>query len=341
MSASGALSLSKSTLGRVNRAGITDLAASLAYYSALSIFPTVAALVALLGLFGSESTARTLIQVVSQVGPGSAVDALRGPINGLVRSNGQAGVAAAIAFAAALWASSGYVGGFIRAANSIHEVEESRSMVKVRALQVGLAFLSVGLLALMLVAIGLSGPLLHSAAGTLGFGPTDETIFEVIRWPLLALAGAAAIATLSRHGPDLDPRPWRAVIAGTGLALGVWLLASGAFALYVATLGSYEATYATLAGAIVFLIWLWISNLALLAGVALNAELHAKVARERVARSILPAECQGSSAPASGGDAQGSSQSSPAWSSRSQSDSSERRAPVGRASSPAPPTPTS
>lgn len=281
--------LARSTFSRANGAGITDLAGFLAYYSALAIFPTIAVLVALLGLFGSEDTAQTLINAVSQLGPGSAVDALKGPINGLVRSNGQAGVAALVAFGIALWASSGYVGGFIRAANTIHGVEETRSIVRVRALQLGLALLGVALMALMLAVIALSGPLLHSAASALGFGPTDETIFEVVRWPLLALAAAGAIAVLARLGPDLDPRPWRAVFAGTSLSFALWLLASGAFALYVVTLGSYEATYATLAGAIVFLIWLWISNLALLAGVALNAELALREPTGRSTEARAPA----------------------------------------------------
>ena len=281
--------LARSTFERANGAGFADLAASLAYYSALSIFPTIAALVALLGLFGSEGTAQTLLHAATQVGPSSTADALRPAINGLVRSHGEAGVAAVIAFAAALWASSGYVGGFIRAANTIHGVKERRSTVKVRALQVGLALASVAILALMMVVVGLSGPLLDSAASSLGIGSTGRTVFEIVRWPFLALAGATAIAILSRHGPDLDPRPWRAVIAGTAFALLVWLLASGAFALYVATFASYEATYATLAGAIVFLIWLWISNLALLAGVALNAELALRIPDERPSDTRGPA----------------------------------------------------
>jgi membrane protein len=270
--------LVRGTFSRLDGASVTDLGAFLAYYSALSIFPMIAALVALLGLIGGEGTAQTLIDAVSSIAPQSAVDALRGPIHGLVSSNGQASVAALIAFVAALWAASGYVGGFVRAANAIHGVDESRPLVKLRAVQLGLTLVSLAFLALMLVAIGLSGPVLHSAAGSLGFGSTDETIFEVIRWPLLALAGASVIAVLARYGPDLDPRPWSAVVTGMALSLFIWILASAAFALFVATLGSYQATYATLAGAIVFLIWLWISNVALLAGVALNAELAAREA---------------------------------------------------------------
>jgi membrane protein len=265
--------LPRDVFSRLDRAGVTDLAGFLAYYSALSIFPTIAALVALLGLVGNQGTAKTLIDAVSSIAPQSAVNALSGPIHGLVSSNGEASVAAAIAFVAALWAASGYVGGFVRAANAIHGVEESRPIVRRRAILLGLTLGCVGLLALMLLAIGLSGPLLDSAARSLGLGSTAKTVFEIARWPLLAAAGTAAIAILARYGPDLDPRPWGAVVAGTALSLAIWILASLAFALYVATLGSYQATYASLAGAIVFLIWLWISNLALLAGIALNAEL--------------------------------------------------------------------
>jgi membrane protein len=265
--------LLRSIIGRANDAGFTDLAAYLAYYSALSIFPTIAVLVALLGLFGDQETARTLIHAFESIAPASAVHALRGPIHGLVSSHGEAGVAAVLAFAVALWASSGYVGGFIRAANALHGVAEERPVVRLRAVQLGLTLTSVGIVALMLIALALSGPVLDATAGSLGVGSTATTVFNVARWPLLALAGAAAIAILARYAPDLDPRPWGAVIGGTLLSLSVWILASAAFGLYVATLGSYEATYASLAGAIVFLIWLWISNIALLLGVALNAEL--------------------------------------------------------------------
>ena len=281
--------LLRSTFGRANDASFTDLAAFLAYYSALSIFPTIAVLVALLGLLGDQGTARTLIHAFEAIAPASAVHALRGPIHGLVNSHGQAGVAAVIAFAVALWASSSYVGGFIRAANAIHGVAEARPTVRLRAVQLGLTLVSVGLVALMLVALALSGPLLDSVAGSLGLGSTATTVFNVVRWPLLALAGATAIAILARYGPDLDPRPWGAVIGGTLLSLAIWILASAAFGLYVATLGSYEATYASLAGAIVFLVWLWISNIALLVGVALNAELALRRGSGRTATDRGPA----------------------------------------------------
>jgi membrane protein len=280
--------LARDTFSRLDRAGVTDLAGYLAYYSALAIFPTIAVLVALVGLVGDQGTARTLIDAVASIGPQSAVQALSGPIHGLFKSNGEASAAAVIAFIGAVWAASGYVGGFVRAANAIHGVREGRPIVRRRAVLLGLTLSSIGLLALMLVALGLSGPLLDSAAGSLGLGSVAETAFEIARWPLLALAGAAAIAILARYGPDLDPRPWSAVVAGTGLSLAIWIVASLAFALYVATLGSYQATYASLAGAIVFLIWLWISNLALLAGVALNAELALRRPERRPAASRGP-----------------------------------------------------
>jgi membrane protein len=265
--------LARRTVSRALDAGFTDLAAALAYYAALAILPMVAALVALLGLFGNEGTSRVLLDAIGTLGPQSAVHTLKGPIEGLVRSNGTAGIAAIIGLAAALWAASGYVGGFIAAANRIHEVKENRSIVRRRALQLRLTGCGLLIVALVLVMLGLSGPLLDSASRSLGLGSTGASIFSIARWPLLVLAGAGSIAILARYAPALDPRPWRAILAGTALSTFVWLIVSAGFALYVATLGSYEATYATLAGPIVFLVWLWISNLALLLGVALNATL--------------------------------------------------------------------
>jgi len=265
--------LLRRTVGRAVDAGFTDLAAALAYYAALSILPLVAALVALLGLVGNTETSRVLLDAIGSIGPQSVVHTLRAPIQGLVRSNGTAGVAAIIGLAAAIWAASSYVGGFIAATNRIHGVEETRSIVKRRALQLSLTACGLTIMAIILVALGLSGPLLDSASRSLGLGSTGASVFSVARWPVLGLAGAASIAILARYAPALDPRPWGAIVAGTALSTLLWLLASAGFALYVATLGSYQATYATLAGPIVFLVWLWISNLALLLGVALNATL--------------------------------------------------------------------
>jgi len=254
-------------------AQITDGAAALAYYSVLCIFPMIALLVSLLGLIGSAGTARTLLDAVGTIGPPSAVHTLRGPIQNLVDSNGAAGVAALIAFAAALWAASGYVGGFVRAANRIHGVEESRPPVALRVRQLRLTLLGVGLIAGMLAAIALSGPLLDGAARSLGLGSTAKTTFSVARWPLLGLAGATAIAVMARSGPNVDSLRWQDVLPGTTFSVLAWLVASGLFALYVASLGSYGATYASLAGPIVLLVWLWLSNLALLAGVAIDATM--------------------------------------------------------------------
>ncbi len=270
---SGPVPVAKRAAGRALDAGITELAAALAYYGALSILPMVAALVAMLGLFGNEGTSHVLLDAIDSIGPKSAVHTLKGPIDGLVKANGTAGVAALIGFAGALWAASGYVGGFMSAANRIHGVEETRSQVRRRAVQLSLTLTSLGIMTLMLVAVALSGPILDSASRSLGLGSTGASVFATARWPLLGLAGAIAIALLARHAPALDPRPWGAIVAGTALSTVLWLIASGAFALYVATLGSYQATYATLAGPIVFLVWLWISNISLLAGIALNATL--------------------------------------------------------------------
>jgi membrane protein len=256
-------------------AQVTDLAAALAYYAVLCIFPTIALLVSLLGLIGSSGTAQTLLDGVGAIGPESAVKTLRGPIENLVNSNGAAGITALIAFLLALWAASGYVGGFIRGANRILGVEETRSTVALRAVQVRLTLIAIGMIAGILAALALSGPLLDGAASSLGVGETAKTVFAIARWPLIALTAAAAIAILSREGPNVDnpPLPWRSVLPGTALSLLIWLAGSSLFALYVATLGSYGSTYAGLAGPVVLLVWLWLSNVALLVGVAMQAAI--------------------------------------------------------------------
>jgi membrane protein len=264
----------KRTVREFRDDNLTDWAAALTYYSVLSIFPGLAALVAILGLVGSQGTIDSLLEIIGEVGPASAVETFRGPVETVVNSNAGAGIALALSLALALWTASGYVGAFIRASNSIYEVEEGRPFWKLRPLQVTVTLAMVLLLALVLVAIVLTGPLADAVGDVLGISGALVTAWQLAKWPLLAFVVVTMLALLYYAAPNVKQPSFRWLTPGSGLAIVIWILASLGFALYVANFGSYDKTYGSLGGAVVFLIWLWLSNVAVLAGAELNAEIE-------------------------------------------------------------------
>jgi membrane protein len=263
----------KRTVTEFSEDNLTDSAAALTYYAVLSIFPALLAMVSIVGLVGDPQTiTRTLTDVVSSIGPASATQALQGPIEGLTKSSGTAGVLLIVGIVAALWTASGYVGAFMRASNVIYEVEEGRTFIKLRPLQMLVTLVLVILLALVLVALVLTGPIAGAVGSAVGVGGTAVTAWNIAKWPVLFLVVVVMIALLYYASPNAKLGGLRSIFPGAALAVVVWLLASAAFAFYVANFGSYNKTYGTLGGIICFLVWLWITNLAILLGAELNAE---------------------------------------------------------------------
>jgi membrane protein len=252
---------------------LTDRAAALTYYAVLSIFPALIALVSIVGLvFDPARITKALTDVVSSIGPASAVETFKGPIETLTQSSGTAGIMLIVGIAAALWTASGYVGAFMRASNVIYEVEEGRSIVKLRPLQMLVTLLLVLLLALVLMAIVLTGPLADAVGSAVGLGSAAVTAWDIAKWPVLLAVVVVMIALLYYASPNAKLRGFKWVTPGSVLAIVVWLVASAGFAFYVANFGSYSKTYGALGGVIVFLVWLWLTNVAILLGAELNAE---------------------------------------------------------------------
>ena len=263
----------KRTITEFSEDNLTDYAAGLTYYAVLSIFPALLALVSIVGLIGDPQTITTaLTDLVSSIGPASAVDTFKGPIEGVTSSKGAAGMLLIVGIAGALWTASGYVGAFMRASNVIYEVEEGRSFIKLRPLQMLVTLILVLLLALVLVALVLTGPVAEQVGSAIGMGGTAVTIWNIAKWPVLLVMVMVMIALLHYSAPNVKLRGFKWVTPGSVLAIVVWLVASAAFAFYVANFGSYNKTYGALGGAIVFLVWLWITNVAILLGAELNAE---------------------------------------------------------------------
>jgi membrane protein len=263
----------KRTLTEFKEDELIDRAAALTYYAVLSIFPALIALVSMVGIVGDpKAVTDALTDVVSQIGPASAVDTFKGPIDELTRNSGAAGILLIVGIASALWTASGYVGAFMRAANRIYEVEEGRSFIKLRPLQMLVTLVLVLLLALVLVALVLTGPLAKAVGSAIGLSDGAVLAWDIAKWPVLLAAVVVMIALLYFAAPNAKLGGFKTIMPGAVFALVVWLIASVAFAFYVANFGSYNKTYGALGGVVIFLVWLWITNLAILFGAELNAE---------------------------------------------------------------------
>jgi membrane protein len=263
----------KRTVAEFRDDNLGDWAAALTYYGLLSLFPMLIALVSIVGLFADPaSTTRTVTDIVTRIGPESGADTFAGPIQSITANRGSAGILFVVGLAAALWSASGYVGAFIRASNVIYETDEGRPFWKLRPLQVAVTVVMVILVAAVLVALVLTGPIVRAVADPLGVGDSAITIWKFAKWPILAVVFVAMIDLLYYASPNAKLRGFVWLTPGAVLALALWAVASAGFALFVANFGSYDKTYGTLGGVIVLLIWMWITNVAILLGHELNAE---------------------------------------------------------------------
>jgi membrane protein len=252
----------------------TDLAAALTYYAVLSIFPALVVVMSLLGVFGQgRRTSDAILDIVEDVAPGSAVQTLRPTIEQLVNAP-SAGIALVIGILGALWSASGYIGAFGRAMNRIYEVDEGRPFWKLRPQQLLLTAGGLVIVAAVAFMLAVSGPLAQSIGNVLGLGDTALAVWTIGRWPVVLFLVALGVAVLYYAGPNVVQPKFRWISVGAVIAIVTWIVASLLFGLYVANFASYNKTYGALAGVIVFLLWLWITNLALLFGAEVDSELE-------------------------------------------------------------------
>jgi membrane protein len=263
----------KRTVSEFSEDNLTDWAASLTYYGLLALFPALIALVGLLGLVGNpHSTTQTITQIVTKIGPASAAQTFAGPIKSITSHKSTAGIMGIAGIVVALWSASSYVGAFMRASNVIYETPEGRPIWKLRPLQILVTLIMVVLLALVALAVILTGPIVTAVAAPLGVGSTAVDIWDIAKWPVLLLVVVAMFAILFRAAPNVRLAGFKWVMPGAVFAVIVWLVASALFAFYVANFGSYDKTYGTLAGVVIFLVWMWLTNTALLLGMEFSAE---------------------------------------------------------------------
>ncbi len=263
----------KRTVAEFQDDNLTDWAAALTYYGLLSLFPMLIALVSIVGLFADpRSTTHTVTQIVTGIGPQSGAQTFAGPIHSITANRSSAGVLFVIGLAASLWSASGYIGTFIRASNVIYEVEEGRSFWTRRPLQLAVTLAMVVMVAAVLLALLLTGPVVRAVADPIGVGNTAVTVWNYAKWPVLVAVFILMIDLLYYASPNVKLRGFAWVTPGAVLALVLWGIVSVGFAVFVANFGSYDKTYGTLGGVVVLLIWMWITNVAILLGHELNAE---------------------------------------------------------------------
>jgi membrane protein len=263
----------KRTLKEFQADNLTDLAAALTYYGVLAIFPALIVIVSVLGLLG-HSVTDSLVNNLGKLAPGTARQIFTSAVHNIQSQQGTAGVAFVVGLVLALWSASGYIAAFMRASNVIWDVEEGRPFYKTIPVRLGVTLVTVVLLTLSALAVVLTGSLAGQVGNVIGVGGTAVQIWDIAKWPVLMVVVALILAILYYVSPNVRQPGFSWVTPGGIVAVLMWVVASGLFALYVSAFSSYNKTYGALASVVVFLIWLWITNLAILFGAELNAELE-------------------------------------------------------------------
>lgn len=278
--------IAKKTLREFTKDQCPDLAAALTYYSVLSIFPALLALVSLLGLFGdAQKTTSALLDIVQGFAPGQTVETLR-PVVEELSSSSAAGLTFIVGLLTALWSASGYVGAFGRAMNRVYEIDEGRPFLKLRGTMLGVTVVNLLIVVVLAAMLVLSGPVAESVGNIIGLGGAFLAVWNIAKWPVMLALVIVAIAILYYATPNVKQPKFRWMSMGSAIALVIFLLASVAFGFYVAYSNSYNKTYGAIGGVIIALLWLWILNMSLLFG----AEFDAETERGRQLQAGIEAE---------------------------------------------------
>ncbi|MFI6979174.1 YihY/virulence factor BrkB family protein [Embleya sp. NPDC050154] len=277
------LAVLRGTVNEFKDDELADRAAALTYYGVLALFPALLVLVSLLGIAG-ESTTDRVLDNLNKWAPGSARDVITDAVRQLQNNGGLGSLLAVVGLVVAVWSASSYVAAFIRASNAVYDMPEGRPVWKVLPLRLGLTVVLMILACASALIVVFTGSLARQVGTALGIGDGALTAWSIAKWPVLVLLVTIMVAILYWAAPNAEGRGFRWITPGSFLALAIWMLASAGFAFYVANFASYNKTYGTLAGVIIFLVWLWITNLAVLLGLEFDAEL----ARRRAIAGGLP-----------------------------------------------------
>ena len=265
---------------------MVDSAASMTYYVMMSLFPALLVLIALLGLLGDASLVTAAVRYARENGaPAEVTDALRASLTTTIENSGGA-VSGALIFGVlvAVYGASGAFGGAGRALNAVYGVREDRNFITHKLADIGWTLVVITFAIVALFSIFLGSGLAEDLFGVIGLGDTAVAIWRFVRWFVAIAAVLAIYAIAYTFAPNVASRPVRWITPGAGAGVLIWLVASAGFFFYVSNFGKYGATYGAFAGAVILLLWLYLSNLAFLLGAELNAELE----RERRPRHGHP-----------------------------------------------------
>ncbi|HVD23972.1 MAG TPA: YihY/virulence factor BrkB family protein [Lapillicoccus sp.] len=267
---------------------LTDLAAGLTYYAVLSVVPALIVLVSLLGLMGPDAT-KQVVEQANAIAPGSSAELIQTFIQQAQANQRGAGFGAILGLAVALWSASGYVAAFMRASNVVYDIGEGRPIWKTIPLRIGLTVFALVILLIGVLIVVLSGPVAQQIGDLLGLGETTVLVWNIVKWPVLVVLISVLLAVLFWAAPNAKQQGIKWVSPGGVIAVLIWLGASALFALYVTLFASYNKTYGSLAGVVIFLVWLWLTNIAVLLGMEINAELqHGRAIAEGLPPEVEP-----------------------------------------------------
>ncbi len=264
---------------------MTHHAAALTYYALMSLFPTVLLALSLLGLLGQyPETYDAILGYAREVAPEPVVTPLDASLRGALQAKGTAATALAIGAALALYGTTGVLEAARRALNVVFEIESGRSMLRRKLVDVGSTLVLLGLAIVTAILVFVGGSFAEDLLGFIGLGPTAAKVWSIARWPAALLVAMLVFSYVYYVTPDVQQRSWRWVTPGAVVGVLLWLLASAGFSTYISNVADVGAIYGTFAGAIVLVAWIWLTNVALLFGAELNAELE----REKELRDGVP-----------------------------------------------------
>ena len=267
--------IAKRTFDQYRADGVTNLAAALTYRSVLSLFPGMIALVALLGVVGQyPQTFNAVLQIAGSIAPQSTVQTISGPVRHVITNKGGAGALLGVGLVATVWAASGYVGTFSWAANVMWEARRGRSWYRQWPFNIAVTLFALVLATFVLSALVLTGPVARAVGSQLGVGATALEVWSIAKWPAIVVVVTLMISGLYYIAPNVRPPSWRWLTPGAMLAVTAWAITSAGFGAYIAHFSSYNKAYGTLGAVITFLIWLWLTNTAVLLGVELDSEIE-------------------------------------------------------------------
>lgn len=285
---SGWAAVLKRALVQFRHDDVTDRAAALTYFGVLSLFPAALVLVSILGLLGRTTTNKVLANV-DQLAPGGVRSFLRSVVEQTQGRSGAAGVAAVVGVLIAVWSASGYVAAFMRATNTIYGVEEGRPLWKAAPVRLGVTLAILIMLVVSAAIVVLTGAVADQVGHAIGLGHAAVLAWDIAKWPVLLVLVSVMFSLLYWACPNVRQPGFRWITPGGALAVVIWLVVSGGFALYVSFAGSYNKTYGSLATVIIFLVWLWLTNIAILLGAEFNAEAeHQRAMQAGLSEEVEP-----------------------------------------------------